>query len=316
MDILITENIVGDAVEQLRQRWDVEFQPQLWKSEPELQDVAGKAQALIVRNQTQVNRELLENAPNLKIVARAGVGLDNIDLDAANDCNVLVTYTPNENTISVAELTLAAMLSLARRIPAADQHVKRGGWDRQAFTGSELYKKTIGILGLGRIGYQVALRAKAFGMTLVAHDPFVSASESWVIETDIEMVDASDLLQRSHFVCCHLPATKQTENLVSQSFFKEMRSDAFFINMARGQVVDEVALMLALEQDEIAGAALDVREQEPPGTDDPLSQFPNVLLTPHIGAFTVEAQERVVSAVCSDVDAVLSGTRAPMDVAR
>jgi len=305
-DVLVAENIVGKAMDQLRQEHDVAFEPDLWQSPEKLHKRVRDAVALVVRNQTQVTAELIANAPQLKVIARAGAGLDNIDTQAATDAGVIVTYAKQENALSVAELTIGFMLALARQISAADRDTRAGGWNRQQFVGVELSGKTLGVVGLGRIGTLVAWRAKAFGMTIVAHDDFVDPQSDHVRALDARLMTLDQLLAESDFVSCHVPLTEQTRGMFNYSRFCQMKSSSMFLNASRGEVVDEAGLIRALHENQIAGAALDVREKEPPAPS-PLTDFDNVLLTPHIAAFTDEAQQRVVKAICHDVSAVLRG---------
>ncbi len=308
-DVLVAENIRGAALDELRRQLDVDFAPDLWKDAERLQRHVATSRALIVRNQTQVTAELIQSASRLEIIARAGAGLDNIDVQAATQAGIVVASTPIQNSLSVAELTLGLMLSLARRIPAADRHVKSGGWDRHAFTGGELYGKTLGVVGYGRIGHLTAIRAAAFGMDVIAYDPLVDPDSLALTETRTDLVDLDELLRRSDFVTCHLPGGAATRRTFTYERFCLMRPTAYFINVARGEVVDEPGLLQALQERRLAGAALDVRETEPPSRDA-LCDLDNVILLPHIGAFTGEAQERVVASVCRDVRAVLQGGRA------
>lgn len=293
----------------LRESHDVLFDPELWSRPADLASAVSQARAIIIRNQTQVTAELINAAPNLEIIARAGAGLDNVDTDAASKTGIVVTYTPSENSVSVAELVLGLMLTLVRRIPAAWQDTRSGGWDRAGFTGGELFQKTLGIVGLGRIGRLVAERAKPFGMTIIAHDDFIDPTDPFLSELDIRLLPLDELLSEAGFVSVHVPLNEQTRDMFSTTAFNRMKNSAFFINASRGEVVDESALISALKQGTIAGAALDVRDSEPPA-DGPLSEMDNVMLTPHIGAFTHEAQERVVESVCRDVNTVLAGSEA------
>ena len=309
MDILVCENITGPAMEDLRRRFEVEFVPELWRDPKALATRVGTARGLIVRNQTQVSAELIASASKLEIIGRAGAGLDNVDTEAARRAGVVVTYAPNENSVSVAELTIGLMLALARNIPAADRDTRGGGWNRQAFMGNELYGKILGVVGLGRIGRLVAQRAIAFGMRVIAHDDYVDATSDDFRRLDVQLVPLDDLLNRSDVVTCHVPLNDETRGLFNAERFGRMKPTARFINTSRGEVVDEEALIESLQRGRIGGAALDVRRIEPPGTSR-LNELDNVILTPHIAAFTHEAQHRVVAAVCADVAAVLSGEAA------
>lgn len=305
-EILVTENITGEAMTRLRETHDVAFEPDLWSS-PELASKLAESRAVIVRNQTQITRELIEQSPRLEVIARAGAGLDNVDTAAAAEAGVVVTYAPAENSLSVAELVMGLLLTLARRIPAAWQDTRNGGWDRKTYTGLELSGRTLGIVGFGRIGRLVAERAKAFGMRLIAHDEFIPPEA--FAEAGAESVSFEKLLAESDAVSVHVPLLDSTRGLFGVSQFAAMKKTAWFINAARGEIVEEAALVEALQSEEIAAAALDVRDTEPPSRGL-LDEMDNVILTPHIGAFTQEAQERVVALVCADVERVLAGEAA------
>ncbi len=308
-DVLISEHIGGPALDELRRQFDVVIEPDLWRDPIALRERVADFRALIVRNQTRVTREVLVAAGRLDVVARAGAGLDNIDVPAATEAGVVVTYAPEQNAISVAELSMGILLGLARRIPSADRSTRAGGWERQAFTGVELYGKTLGVIGFGRIGFLLAMRARAFGMRVLAYDPYVSPDAVTVVESGAELVVVDDLLARSDVVSCHLPSTPETRGFFDAQRFATMKSTAFFLNLARGEVVDEDALADALRGGRIAGAGLDVRAVEPPAPSG-LNELENLILTPHVAAFTDEAQERVIAAVCRDVANVLGGRRA------
>lgn len=308
-DILIAENITGAAVDALKARHAVTFEPELWRDPARLKELVAHHRALIVRNQTRVTAEVIAAGARLEVIGRAGAGLDNIDVPAATAAGLVVASTPDQNSLSVAELTLGLMLALARKVPAADRHAKGGGWARQQFVGTELYGKTLGVVGLGRIGLLTALRARAFGMRIVAHDAYISPDAVAVCETGAELVSCEELLGRADFVSCHVPLTPGTTHFFNYARFCQMQPSAFFLNLARGEVVDEAGLVRALREKRLAGAGLDVREQEPPVPGE-LETFDNVILTPHVAAFTREAQARVVAAVCSDVTAVLEGRAA------
>jgi D-3-phosphoglycerate dehydrogenase len=293
-------------MEALKRTFDVTFDAQLWKDHEKLLRTISDYRALIVRNQTKVDRELIAAGKNLKVIGRAGVGLDNVDVKAASDAGIVVVWTPEQNSISVAELTIGLMLSLARHIPAADRSTRGGAWERQKFTGVELFGKTLGIVGLGRIGFLVATRAKAMGMRIIANDAFVSPDSFIATESGATLMELEQLLAEADVVSVHIPATPRTNKFFNAERFAQMKRGALFINTSRGEVVDEAALIAALRDKAIAGAALDVRAVEPPGTSE-LSELDNVILTPHIAAFTVEGQRRVVASVCRDVASVLRG---------
>ena len=305
-DVLITENIEGAAVDALRHSFEVAFEPELFKSQEKLLRVMPEFRAIIVRNQTRVNAELIAAGRKLAVVGRAGVGLDNVDLKAATAAGIVVAFAPEQNSVSVAELTLGLMLSLARMIPAADRSTRGGGWERRKFMGAELYGKTLGVVGLGRIGYLTATRARAFGMEVIAHDNFVNPDSFTVTETRAKLVSLDELLAAADFVSCHVPETPETVGMFGYARFARMKPSAYFLNTSRGGVVDEGGLVKALQEKKLAGAALDVRGKEPP-VRGALEEMDNVILMPHVAAFTAEAQDRVVNCVCRDVGAVLTG---------
>ena len=306
-DILITENISGRWIDDLKKKFTVAIEPDFWKSPDKIKALLPGTRALVVRNQTRVNADLLAAGPQLLVVGRAGAGLDNVDVKAAAAAGVVVVSTPDQNSISVAELTLGMMLMLARKLTGANQHAHAGGWERQRFVGAELYGKNFGVVGLGRIGFLTALRARALGMNILAHDAYISPDAIAVAQTHASLLCLDELLAQSDFVSCHVPLTSETKHFFNYDRFCRMKPSAFFLNLARGEVVDEDGLVRALREKKIAGAGLDVREQEPPPEPNPLSGMDNVVLTPHIAAFTREAQDRVVAAVCEDITAVLEG---------
>jgi D-3-phosphoglycerate dehydrogenase / 2-oxoglutarate reductase len=305
-DILITEQISGSAITALKSAFAVRAEPELWRSPDRIKEALGTCRAWIVRNQTRVTADLLASAPRLQVIGRAGAGLDNIDLPAASAAGVVVVSTPDQNSLSVAELTIGLMFALARHIPAADRDTRGGGWQRHKFVGIELYGKTLGLVGLGRIGFMTALRARAMGMRIIAHDQFINPDAVPVTETQAELLSLDEVLRRADFVSCHVPLTSETRGMFNYERFSAMKPAAYFLNLARGEVVDEAGLARALEEKRLAGAALDVREQEPPPAG-PLAKMDNVIMTPHIAALTREGQERVVNAMCSDVARVLNG---------
>lgn len=308
-DILITEPIAAEAIELLRAAYDVEVAPELWRDPDALCRQIASVRGVIVRNQTELSSEIIAGANKLEVIGRAGVGLDNIDVVAASAAGIVVSTTPQENAISVAELVLGFMLTLARRVAEADRHVRQGGWDRHSFVGTELHGKSLGIVGFGRIGYLTAMRARAFGMQIIAHDEYLNPNSILLAEAGAELLPLDRLLMQSDFVSCHVPLTAETRGMFDHKRFALMKQSAFFINASRGQIVKEGDLVRALEEKTLAGAALDVRETEPPQADT-LARFDNVVLTPHIAAFTEEAQQRVVNAICEDVVRVLEGQQA------
>ena len=305
-DILISENIAGAAVDGLCARFDVLRLPELWKDAEGLIRHASDTRVLFVRNQTRVTGDVFRAAQGLVAIARAGAGLDNIDVNAAKQAGVIVTYAPDQNSISVAEYTIALMLALANRITEANADTKAGGWNRHQFVGREVYGKTVGLIGAGKIGYLTGVRAQTFGMRILACDPQLSSDNVYLSQLKAELVELDELLARSDFVSCHVPATPQTIGLMNRQRFARMKPTAFLINTSRGEVIDEADLLEALKSGQIAGAALNVRACEPPQRGQ-LELLPNVILTPHMAAFTREAQERVTRAVCEDIARILEG---------
>jgi len=305
--ILICEDITGTGIDHLKAKYPTDFAPDLWKKVPELEEKIQSYEALIVRNQTKVNASLLSKAKSLLVIGRAGAGYDNIDVPAASQAGVVICYSPEENAVSVAELVFGLLLALARKIPSADRSVKSGGWDRKKYHGFELMGKTLGILGLGKIGFRVALRGKAFGMRLLAYDAYLSPASSHVTESGATLVSLDQLLAEADFLSVHVPLTPETRGILNARVFRKMKPSAFIINTSRGEVLHEEDLFQSLKQGQLAGAALDVREKEPPSTASPLHELDNVILTPHTAGLTYEAQEKVVGAVSEDVDRVLSG---------
>jgi D-3-phosphoglycerate dehydrogenase len=311
MDILITEELDGPAIRQLCAKYNVVRDGLLWKDPAKLQSALAGARAVMVRNQTQLTAGLLAAAPKLLAIGRVGVGLDNIDVAAASALGMVVIAPLEANATSVAELAAGFLLALARKIPLADRSTKAGGWDRKGCTGMELHGKTLALCGLGRIGRKVALLARAFGMTTVVFDPFVKSNSPALLETGATLAATlGEALARADFVSVHSPLTPETRRMFNQTTFALMKPGSFFINTSRGGIVDEAALQAALRCGHLGGAALDVRETEPPAAASGLEEMENVILAPHVGAFTIEAQTRTMEAVASDVDNVLSGAPA------
>src|SRR5437763_5161912 len=260
------------------------------RSRAELVADLADADALMVRSATKVDAELLAAAPRLRVVARAGTGVDNVDVDAASARGVLVVNAPGANSISVAEHALALMLAVARSVPAADRAMKDGRWEKRRFLGTELRGKTLGIAGLGRIGQEVAQRARAFGMRVVAHDPFISSEIASALGVDLRSLD--ELCAEADYLTLHLPSTPETRHLFDDQRFARCKPGVRLVNTARGDLVDQDALGRAIDRGIVAAAALDVFEIEPP-TDWSLAKLPQVVATPHIAASTEEAQELV-----------------------
>lgn len=262
------------------------------------------ADGLIVRSATKVTRELLAKATSLRVVGRAGVGVDNIDLAAATERGVAVLNAPAGNTVSAAELTMALILSVARKVAEADRSVRAGDWKRSKFGGVELRGRTLGLIGAGRIGGEVAKRARAFGMHVIAHDPYLTDERAQ--DLGVERAELDDVIGRADIISLHVPLTAQTKDLLGEEVLRRMKKGAFLINVARGGVVDEAALARVLSDGHLAGAALDVYGDEPLGADSPLRDAPNLVLTPHLGASTAEAQELVATEIAEAVRAALA----------
>lgn len=269
-----------------------------------LPELVAEVDALVVRSATKVTRALLEAAGKLRVVGRAGVGVDNVDVDAATEHGVLVVNAPNANLVSATEHTFALLLGVARSLPAADASMKRGEWDRKTFVGVELQGKTLGIVGLGRIGQRVAARARAFEMRVVAFDPFLEPEQAKRL--GVALLPLDDLMTQSDVVTLHTPFNKATKHLIDARRLGLMKPGALFVNCGRGGLVDEDALLAALESGKLAGAGLDVYEDEPTQRHA-LTAHPRVVATPHIGAQTKEAQERIAIETAHMVLAALDG---------
>ena len=301
--VLVADQIALDGLAPLRDdsRFELIIKPGLKGAE--LTDAIAAADAVLVRSATQITRESLARANGLKVIGRAGVGVDTIDVDAATERGIAVLTAPAGNTISAAELAFALTLALARRVSAADRSMKAGQWDRKSFSGSELYGKTLGLIGAGRIGGEVAKRARAFGMQVIAFDPFLIAERALAL--GIERAELDDVLRRADVVSLHVPLTDATSGLLGDRELGLMKPTAVIVNAARGGVVREDSLVRALKEKRIAGAALDVFEQEPLPADHPLRSLENVVLTPHLGASTAEAQQNVAVEIAEAVRAAL-----------
>lgn len=288
MNILIAEPLAPAGVEAFRAQdgWNV-----IVSNPKEYQQHLATADALLVRSVVQVNDDVLSKAPKLRVVGRAGVGVDNVDLEAATAAGVLVMNTPGGNAISVAEHTLALMLAMARRIPQANASTRGGKWEKKKFLGNELRGKTLGIVGLGSIGREVAKRARAFEMRIVAHDPYVTTKIAQ--DQGIELLSLADLYAASDYITLHVAATPETTGMLSTEAFSKMKSGVRIVNCARGELIDEAALAEALASGKVADAALDVFSVEPPPAGFPLFTQDGIMATPHIGGSTEEAQEIV-----------------------
>ena len=290
MKIIIADDLPESAVELLsaEQGWQIDSRS--GRSPADLAGALADADALLVRSATKVTADLIKAAPRLRIVGRAGTGVDNIDVGAASARGILVVNAPGANSISVAEHACALMLALARSVPAADRAMKDGKWEKKRFLGSELRGKTLGIAGLGRIGQEVAQRARAFGMKIVAHDPYLSREIAAAI--GVELLSLDEVCAAADFLSLHLPSTPETKHLLNDARLASMKPGVRIINTARGELIDEAALARAIERGTVAAAGLDVFEREPPA-DWALAKLPQVVATPHIAASTEEAQELV-----------------------
>src|SRR4029453_15204067 len=290
MHIVIADQLPSSAVELLRSvpGWTVDARS--GRSAEDLARDLATAEALVVRSATKVTASIIAAAPQLKAIARAGTGVDNVDVPAATDRGIVAMNAPGANSVSAAELSMAFMLSLARMIPTADASMKRGVWEKKKLTGEELRGKTLGIVGLGRIGQEVGMRAKSFGMNLVAHDPFISEQIAGTL--GIQLLSLDELCATSDYITLHLPATPETRHLFNAERLARCKAGVRIVNTARGELIDEAALADAIEARQVAGAGLDVFESEPP-VDWRLAKLPQVVATPHIAASTVEAQEQV-----------------------
>ena len=302
MKVLLASNIHPAAIEMLKEK--VEVVEAAGASFEELIEMISDADGVMVRSKPKLTKDVLEHAKHLKVIGRAGVGVDNIDVDYATKRGVIVVNAPEASTTTVAEHAFGMILSLARKIPQAVANVKSGRWDKKKFMGTELRGKTLGVVGLGRIGSRVAEMGRAFGMDIIAYDPYLSQETAQ--KRGIELLDIDEVLKKADFVTLHLPRTEKTAGLIGNHAFEIMKKTAYLVNCARGGIVDESALKEALSKGEIAGAALDVYEAEPPA-DSSILDFDSLIATPHLGASTVEAQENASVTTARDILAVLSG---------
>ncbi len=303
MKVLVTEKLADSGVELLQKEFETDVL--LGLSPEELKEKIGEYDGLIIRSATRVTEDVISAADNLKAIGRAGIGVDNIDIEAATKRGVVVANAPESNTVAAAEHTLGLMLAAARRIPAADVSLKGGEWKRSAFKGVEVSGKTLGLIGLGHVGAIVARGAAGMGMRVLAYDPYVS--EDRMRSMNVDRAESMDeVFENSDFVSLHVPRTPQTMGLVNEATLAKMKSTAYLINVARGGIVDETDLYNALKEGEISGAALDVFAEEPT-TESPIFSLPNVVVTPHLGASTAEAQDRAGVTAAEQVAIALRG---------
>jgi len=308
MNVLICDPISTKGIDYFRQ------QPQVKVTvldkrlpEAELLPLVAEVEAMVVRSETKITRKVMEAAPRLKVVGRAGVGVDNVDVDAATARGIVVMNTPAGNTISTAELTFSMLMSLARKIPQANASMKGGEWNRKAFSGTELYNKVLGILGMGRIGGEVAKRAVAFGMKVLAYDPYLTPARAEALQVEL-VKDVDQLYPAVDFLTVHMPMTEETKGMVNAAAFGRMKRGVRVLNCARGGIVNEADLLKALDSGQVAGAGLDVYEIEPLPKDSLLRAHPGIVMTPHLGASTDEAQENVGIEVAEAItDYLLNG---------
>ncbi len=301
--VLIADKIAADGLAPLRDdpRFELVTKPGL--SLPDLARALTEVDAVIVRSAAKVPREAMADTTRLKVIGRAGVGVDTIDVEAATEKGIAVLNAPAGNTISAAELTMALMLTLARRVAAADRSMKAGAWDRAKLGGSELYGKTLGLVGAGRIGGEVALRARAFGMRVLIHDPYLHADRAKALGAELATLE--EVLRQADVLSVHVPLTETTAGLIGTAQLKLLKPTAFVLNVARGEIIDETALVEALREKRIAGAGLDVYPEEPLPADHPLRGLDSAVLTPHLGASTEEAQQNVALEIAAAVRAAL-----------
>ncbi len=302
MRVLVADPIADEGVARLRQCTSVDVKTNL-----SVEDLCNEVQhydALVVRSQTRVTAEIIERGRTLQVIGRAGVGVDNIDVEAATRCGIVVVNAPAGNTVAATEHTMALMLSLARNVTQADAEMRKGVWARGKLMGTELRNKTLGIVGLGHIGTQVALRAQAFEMRTIAYDPYVSAE--YARSFKVNLMSLEELLSQADYISLHVPLSSATKNLIGSVELELMKPTARLINSARGGVVDEFAVAAALHEGRISGAAFDVFSEEPP-TNSPILTAPGCILTPHLGASTIEAQTNVSIDIAEQVITVLEG---------
>ena len=299
MKVLVADELSPQGLEILKGAEGVEVEVKTGLKPEELASVIGQYHALIVRSSTRVTVEVIERAERLKVIGRAGAGVDNIDVEAATKKGIVVMNTPGGNSMAAAEHTIGLLLAIARNIPQANASMKAGRWEKKRFVGVEVQGKTLGVIGLGNIGRIVAAKAQGLGMVVIAYDPYIS--QEMAAQKGIELVDLDELFRRSDFVTVHVPKTKETEGMIDRGAISKMKDGVMIINCARGGIVDEEALAEACRSGKVRAAAVDVFVQEPPPADHPLLQLDNVVCTPHLGASTSEAQLNVARAIAQQV---------------
>lgn len=297
--VLVSDPISDMGIQQLHDAADVQVDKQTGLSEDELIKIIGEYDALLVRSQTKVTEKIMEAGKKLKVIGRAGVGVDNINLDAATQRGIVVINAPDGNTIATCELTFAMLMAVARMIPQAYKKTVTGEWDRKTFVGVELRNKVLGVIGMGRIGSEVAKRAKVFGMEVLGYDPFLT--EERAEKLGVKLCTVNEIAEAADFITVHTPLTNETRNIIDRPQFELMKKGVRIVNCARGGIINETALVEAIEKGTVAGAAFDVFVDEPPAADHPFLNNPKIIVTPHLGASTVEAQENVAIDVSEEV---------------
>ena len=302
--ILVSEDVWSADFEGLAQEFTVVREPDLWNKKEELAEKISTASALVVRNRTQVTRELIEAAPNLKVIARAGVGLDNIDVKAADDNGVVVAAALGINAVAVAEETLAMALAISRKLVELDSSTRAGQWNRKA--GVEITGKTWGLLGFGATARATAELIRGFKCTVLAYDPFAKPEPDYLRSINTTMTSLDEVVKNSDFISIHLPATAETKNVINAELLSTMKKSAVIVSVGRGEVINEADLEAALKNGVIAGAGLDVRAQEPP-QDKRFTDLSNVVLAPHVAGITAESQAAINRVLVSEIRAALTG---------
>lgn len=305
--IVVTEDVTGPAYDRLGSRWALQHDAGAWDTPALWSTLLSGAEAAIVRNRTRVDQRFFDAAPQLKVVARAGVGLDNIDLEAADRAGVVVVAPLGANASSVAEHALTLALALSKNLIVSDQVTKAGGWDRAPT--QELAGKTWGLLSAGATARATGRLARALGMEVLAYDPYVDPGHPDIVDTGIRLAPLEEVLAGADVLSVHLPPTDATHHLLNETSLGLLPAGALIINVGRGEVIDERALLAALESGRVAGAGLDVRDKEPP-VPGPLEAHPNVILTPHVAGISVQAQTRIAEILCQQIQLVLEGQQA------
>ena len=303
--ILVSDKLGAAGLELLENAADADYDMKTGLSKDELLAIMPEYDGLIIRSGTQADADVLAAGKKLKVVGRAGIGVDNIDVAAATKQGVVVMNTPGSNSVATAEQTMALMLAVSRHTVPAHNSLAAKEWNRAQFAGVELFGKTLGIVGFGRIGRLVAERAKAFGMTVLAHDPFVKAEDA--AKVGVLLVELDEVLAQADYLTLHTAVTPETTQMINQAAIQKMKKGVIIINVARGKLIDEAALAEGLQNGRVGAAAIDVFTSEPPADDNPLLNLPNVLHTPHLGASTAEAQRNVSTQIVSQVLDCLRG---------